>query len=100
MFTYYGIDISKQELFRLFNIIDKDNSGCLDMEEFKAFASDPTANRIFKDLIYRMRKEHEKHFGQGRVNAYLPFCITRLFENLNFLCRRDAIFHDIDTNKI
>ena len=85
MFTYYGIDITRQELVRLFNLVDRDCSGHLDLEEFKAFAQDSRSNQIFKSLIQRMRAEHEKRFGEGRVKTYLPFCITKLLEHLSYL---------------
>ncbi len=32
-------------------MIDKDASGNLNFEEFKAFASDPESNKVFKNLI-------------------------------------------------
>ena len=70
---------------KLFNMVDTDCSGHLDLEEFKAFAQDEKSNQIFKGLIQRMRSEHEKSFGTGRIKGYLPFCITKLLEHLSYL---------------
>lgn len=95
MFTYYGIAITRAELVRLFNLVDRDGSGTLDLEEFKAFAQDPKSNEVFKSLIQRMRAEHEKRFGEGRVKTYLPFCITKLLEHLSYLGRREKIFEEL-----
>jgi len=95
MFTYYGIAITRSELVRLFNLVDRDGSGNLDLEEFKAFAQDPKSNGVFKSLIQRMRAEHEKRFGEGRVKTYLPFCITKLLEHLSYLGRRETIFEEL-----
>lgn len=100
MFAYYGIEVSRHELVQLFNLVDKDCSGGLDIEEFKSFAQDPQANQLFKTLIQRMRAEHEKRFGKGRVKTYLPFCVTRLLEHLSYLGRREQICDEINSNRI
>jgi len=44
MFAYYGIEVTRAELIKLFNLIDKDRSGDLNFNEFKAFACNPDAN--------------------------------------------------------
>jgi hypothetical protein len=77
--------------------LDKDSSGSLDLEEFKAFTQDTKANAAFKAFAQRMRLEHEKRFGQGRVKTYLPFCISRLLEHLSFIGRREVISEAINS---
>lgn len=63
MFAHYGIDTTRQELAKLFNLVDSDGSGDLSLAEFKTFAQDPRSNEVFKSLVTRMRAEHEKRFG-------------------------------------
>jgi hypothetical protein len=63
MFAYHGIELTKAELVSLFNQVDRDGSGDLNLDEFKSLAQDSKANQIFKTLILRVRAEHEKRFG-------------------------------------
>lgn len=46
MFNDNGIIIQEEPLFELFSIVDKDNSGSLDLDEFKLFImSEEAAHR-------------------------------------------------------
>ena len=44
MFKKHNIDITTDQLRKLFTIVDDDNSGELDLIEFKKFATHPEAN--------------------------------------------------------
>jgi hypothetical protein len=55
-------------------------------------------NQIYRQVVLRIRKEQEKVFGPGRVKTYLPFCLTKLIENLSLQGQRDAIIDDLESH--
>lgn len=66
MFQQNGININEETLKRLFSIVDKRNTGALDLENFKKFAMSEEANNCtftlisfieFRKIIQRLRKK-------------------------------------------
>jgi Ca2+-binding EF-hand superfamily protein len=47
----HGIEISREELKGIFDIVDTDGSGALSLDEFKQISSSKEANQIFKQMI-------------------------------------------------
>lgn len=51
--------------------------------EFKDFACGDKTNEMYRPLVKRVREEQERLFGIGRVKTYLPYCLTKLVEDLS-----------------
>jgi hypothetical protein len=51
--------------------------------EFKDFACGDKTNELYRPLLKRVREKQELIFGEGRVKTYLPYCLTKLVENLS-----------------
>jgi hypothetical protein len=75
----------------MFNIADKDQSGDLSFNEFKNMLNDSKIQDLYKVIIEKERVEQEKVFGNGRTKTYLPYCMTKLLENLSYQGTRDVL---------
>lgn len=89
MFLNAGIEISKDELKKLFSIVDTDGSGSISLDEFKQFSSNSMANKIFRKLMQRVRKVQElNHSGRDNVKPYIPFNLNDLLDHLSHMSKR------------
>lgn len=73
------------------------------MQEFKRFSSNPMANKVFKSIIQRIRKDQENLYhgplaGKFRKN-YLPFNLKRLLEYLSHMNKREILIEKIEREK-
>lgn len=65
MFTSNGISINKSNLIKLFQMVDKDNSGTLTFAEFKEFMLNETRQKEFTEL---MKKERSQQINETQQN--------------------------------
>ena len=65
MFKANGIEISMQELRKLFMLADLDKSGAISMMEFKKISDNIEANERFRKLIRQIRKPQKRILGIG-----------------------------------
>ena len=96
IFENFNLQLTRQECAQLFIAADKDRSGDLNFAEFKDFSCGDKTNEIYKPLLKRVREQQERIFGAGKVKTYLPFCLTKLVENLSFQGQRDMICDDLE----
>lgn len=55
MFTDNGINVSYEELKKIFNIVDEDGSGSLSLKEFETYVVDKEAQEKFRQVIKEVR---------------------------------------------
>lgn len=51
MFLSNGVDIREDELLQIFNIVDKDGSGSLSLDEFYEFVINTEAAEDFRKVV-------------------------------------------------
>ena len=56
MFKNNGIDLTMEELMKIFTIVDEDKSGSLTLDEFQVYTHDRVAQEKFKEVIRIVRK--------------------------------------------
>jgi hypothetical protein len=96
MFAAQGLRIPLSSLMEIFNILDLDKSGTLDMQEFKTFNSNECAKRMFKDLVYERREKREKEGVDAHDTTQLPFDINVMLEYINHVNSRELLHAKID----
>jgi hypothetical protein len=64
MFEMHGIEIDIADVRKLFDKVDKDKRGILDLEQFKLFSQSKGAGDFFKELIKEVRNSRLTHDGK------------------------------------
>lgn len=90
MFKKYKINIDVEKLKKLFNIVDKDQTGELDLDEFKQFATDLEANKQFKVLINHIWGEQQFLHPEERADI-LPTNFSLLLNILADKSKKEEI---------
>ena len=57
MFADNGIHIARKDIKKLFDLVDQEKAGCLNLEKFKAFSQNEEAGKMFKEIIKNIRNE-------------------------------------------
>lgn len=84
MFKNNGIDLTMDELRKIFTIVDEDKSGSLSLEEFQIYTYDKNAQDRFREQIklVKERFESEKSRNVFKDPPYLPTDFNSLFSHL------------------
>mmetsp|Transcript_18995 Transcript_18995/g.13790 ORF Transcript_18995/g.13790 Transcript_18995/m.13790 type:complete len:159 (-) Transcript_18995:760-1236(-) len=98
MFKVYGINISRLQLKHIFSIVDSDGNGIITLDEFKRFAENEQANDLFKQLIRKIREEHQRRLG-GLNMGFMPFNLSRMLDHVSHMTKRDQLLAKIDHDK-
>ena len=94
MFELNNIDITSDELNTLFGIVDEDNSGALDLNEFKEFALSEIANKHFREIITELRFKEIYKQPEKRAKL-LPFNFSTLLNFLSDETRKENLRDEI-----
>ena len=91
MFKKNGIEMTMDELFKIFKIVDADGNGSLSLDEFQLYAYDKNAQERFRDIIrevrlridheFQNRKVPEKQFFPSDFNNLLSFLYDKTQHN-------------------
>ena len=60
MFEANGIEVSFDAIKELFDMVDKNRTGKLDITKFKSLANNSKAKHMFNQLIKEIRKERHR----------------------------------------
>ena len=55
MFRLYNFQIEKEDLEKLFDVVDEDKDRALNWKEFKKCALDERANNLFTEMMRKLR---------------------------------------------
>ena len=69
MFDHHGIHFPLEDVKKLFDMVDKEKRGSLDMEQFKQFSQSREAIEFFKEKIKDVRKSRLNHDGSYLQNG-------------------------------
>jgi Ca2+-binding EF-hand superfamily protein len=58
MFSLHKIPLTREQLTRVFALVDEKGSGSLTLDEFKAFFSDQIGNSVFKNIMNSVKLQH------------------------------------------
>lgn len=97
MFKANGVQITMNELKKLFSIVDSDKSGAISIQEFKKISQNSVANELFRTWIKKLRKPNRKNLSLG---YFLPFNLNRLLDHLSTMTKRDNLVDRIDKHKL
>ena len=61
MFELHGIEIDLPAVKKLFEVVDKDRRGLLNLEQFKLLSQSKPAGEFFKERIKEVRKSRLTH---------------------------------------
>lgn len=106
MFKNNGIHLNQSNLQQLFKMVDEDNSGTLTFEEFKEFMLSEERQKLFTELMKKLRVEQMKSFLANDENTntennrveYLPLSAERMMKYLKYKALRKGIYEDINEN--
>ena len=59
MFQKHGIDVKYRDIKRLFDMVDQDKTGSLDLDEFKQVVKNKEATEHFKEIIKKVRNDRK-----------------------------------------
>jgi hypothetical protein len=63
MFEANGIEVSFDSIKKLFDMVDKNRTGKLDLNRFKTLANNEKAKQMFNSLIKQIRQERLRQHG-------------------------------------
>ena len=69
MFEHHGIHFPLEDVKKLFDMVDKDKRGTLDLQQFKMFSQSRDAIDFFKEKIKDVRNSRLNHDGSYLQNG-------------------------------
>lgn len=96
MFEHHGIQFPLEDVKKLFDMVDKDKRGTLDMQQFKMFSQSRDAIDFFKEKIKDVRNSRLNHDGSYLQNGQLPFSFNIMLEYLSMQTKRSEKISEID----
>lgn len=63
MFKGNGIEVTYDHIKKLFDMVDKNRTGKLDLAKFKSLANNEQAKLMFNQLIKQIRQERRRQHG-------------------------------------
>lgn len=63
MFEANGIEVTYDQIKKLFDMVDKNRTGKLDLAKFKSLANNEQAKLMFNRLIKQIRQERRRQHG-------------------------------------
>ena len=96
MFEQHGIQIALADVKKLFDIVDKDKRGLLNLEQFKQFSNSREAGDFFKEKIKEVRQSRLTHDGKYYCTQQLPFNFNIMLEYLAAMAKRHDKINEID----
>ena len=73
MFEQHGIEFDLKDVKTLFDKVDKDKRGLLNLDQFKQFSQNRQAAEFFKEKIKEVRNARLTHDGRYFNTQQLPF---------------------------
>lgn len=93
MFEANGIEVSFDAIKELFDMVDKNRTGKLDITKFKSLANNSKAKHMFNKLIKEIRKERHRQHGGFMQIQQLPFTFNIMLE---YIINREKRKHLIE----
>ncbi|EAR99987.2 EF hand protein (macronuclear) [Tetrahymena thermophila SB210] len=91
MFQKYNIEIDKEELQQIYNIVDKTKDNALNYLEFKECAISQDANAIFSKMISKVRTQEQQKKSAEERNIYLPQRFSEMVTYLSYRINREDL---------
>lgn len=95
MFLSNGIEMTKDEIQKFFDVCKCKHKGYFSFEEFKNLYNSREADDLFRFYINRARRQSDELFGKGVNNLYLPCNLSRLLEHMTVKQRRETLLKRI-----
>ena len=83
MFVDNGIQIPYKDIKKLFDMVDHEKAGYLDLEKFKDFSKNKEAAEMFKQIIKRARHARILPDGTYPHITQLPYHFNNMLEYLS-----------------
>ena len=109
MFKSNGISIKKNNLIKLFQMVDEDNSGTLTFKEFKEFMLSQTRQKLFTELMKKERDQQlqtflepgdvEEKVDKASKIEYLPLSADTMIRHLRYKAIRKTLYDEIFWNQ-
>ena len=109
MFKSNGVYIKKNNLIKLFQMVDEDNSGTLTFNEFKEFMLSESRQKLFTNLMKKERDQQMQSFLEpGGSNEkqekateieYLPLSADTMIRHLRYKTIRKTLYDEIFKNQ-
>ena len=96
MFEQHGIQINLQDVKKLFDTIDENKRGLLNLDQFKRFSQSREAQDFFKEKIKEIRNSRVTHDGKYYCTQQLPFNFNIMLEYLSSMTKRQDKLTEID----
>lgn len=91
MFSEFNIQMSKNDLKKLFDVVDSDGDNALNFTEFKNCTLSEKAERVFNQIMKKVKEEDLKRPLEEQ-NVYLPYSFGRMVSHISYQSmRRDVL---------
>ena len=100
MFEQHSIQINLADVKKLFDIVDKEKRGLLNLEQFKHFCESDKAQKFFKQKIKDVRSERLTSDGAYHCIQQLPFRFNIMLEYLSTMTKRHEKIDQIEKTGI
>ena len=95
MFAENGIHIPYKDIKKLFDIVDHEKAGYLDLEKFKDFSKNEEAKKMFKQIIKDIRLSRILPDGTYPLIGQLPYNFNIMLEYLSSTQQRRDMLNSI-----
>lgn len=96
MFDSHGIQIDLRDVKKLFDTVDENKRGLLNLDQFKLFSQSKEAQEFFKEKIKEIRNARVSHDGKYYCTQQLPFNFNIMLDYLSSMTKRQEKLNEID----
>lgn len=98
MFSEFNIQMSKNDLKKLFDVVDSDGDNALNFTEFKNCTLSEKAEGVFTKIMKKVKEEDLKRPSEEQ-NVYLPYSFGRMVSHISYQSMRRDILEELKKNQ-
>lgn len=95
MFRQFNINITKDDLKKLFDVMDEDKDNALNFSEFKNCTLSDRGQQIFNRIMQKVRKENEKR-PTSEKSIYLPMSFSAMITFISYKSMRKDVLDQVN----
>lgn len=95
MFKQFNINITKEDLKKLFDVMDEDKDNALNFSEFKNCTLSERGQQIFNRIMKKVRLENEKKPKKER-SIYLPMSFSAMITYISYKSMRKDVLDQVN----